>query len=124
MTLEKMRSYIHLNTTIKMEREKRTELKWDLKDENLTPLERLQLKRKLKEVCDNVKRAKQSIKEIEEFIDGADDFTRQILYYRYIRGLSWTHVAMETGGYNNANAVRRITERYINKSNKNIKEEK
>lgn len=57
--------------------------------------------------------------EIEKFIDECDDpFVSRLLYHRFINGESWVKVAHVTGGYNNADGVRKIVERYL--TNKGI----
>lgn len=42
-----------------------------------------------------------------------DSLVRQILLCRYIDGMSWTQVALQVGGGNTADSVRKIAERYL-----------
>ena len=51
---------------------------------------------------------------ILEYIDTIEDsLVRQILFYRHISCMSWTRVAMEVGGDNTADGVRKIHDRFL-----------
>lgn len=53
---------------------------------------------------------------ITEYIMSIDDsLIRQIIKLRCIDLKSWTRIAIEVGGYNTADSVRKCYERYINK---------
>ncbi len=55
-----------------------------------------------------------AIFEINSFIDEIDDsLTRQILYCRYIKCMSWQKIASVTGGIIGVDGVRRIAERFL-----------
>ena len=54
--------------------------------------------------------------QIEEYVDSISDcLTRQVVYERYIRGKTWTAVAMAVGGGNTPDSVRKISERFLEK---------
>lgn len=54
--------------------------------------------------------------EIESFINAIDDsFIRQIFHYRYVKSMTWSQVAYMIGGYNTAECVRKMAERYLKK---------
>lgn len=56
---------------------------------------------------------------LERYISNIDDsLTRQVFTLRYVDGMSWTKVAIKVGGYNTADSVRMICNRYIEKENK------
>ena len=44
-----------------------------------------------------------------------DSLTRQIIYYRCVSLMSWRGVAYEVGGYNTAESVRKIYDRFFEK---------
>lgn len=44
-----------------------------------------------------------------------DSLTRQIIYYRCVSLMSWRRVAYEVGGYNTAESVRKIYDRFFEK---------
>ena len=44
-----------------------------------------------------------------------DSLTRQIIYYRCVSLMSWRRVAYEVGGYNTAESVRKIYDRFFKK---------
>ena len=51
---------------------------------------------------------------IMDWIEGIDDpMVQAIMYARYIKGYSWTTVAMKLGGGNTASGVRQIHSRYL-----------
>lgn len=52
--------------------------------------------------------------QIEEFIENVNDsLIRQVLFERYIRGKSWTAVAMAVGGGNTPDGVRKTADRFF-----------
>lgn len=72
-------------------------------------LRRLQrkLNRKIDELMD-------AAEETEEYINSIDDsLTRQILFLRYVNGLTWEQVAASIGGGNTADSVRKVSERFL-----------
>ena len=53
-------------------------------------------------------------KQIVEYIDTIEDsLVRQIMFYRYMSCMSWTQVAMEIGGSNTPDGVRKIHDRFL-----------
>ncbi|MGN1109508.1 MAG: hypothetical protein ACI4RK_09025 [Oscillospiraceae bacterium] len=44
-----------------------------------------------------------------------DSLTRQIIYYRCVSLMSWRRVAYEVGGFNTAESVRKIYDRFFEK---------
>lgn len=53
-------------------------------------------------------------KRILEYIDTVEDsLIRQILFYRHVSCMSWTQVAMEIGGDNTPDGVRKIHDRFL-----------
>ena len=55
---------------------------------------------------------------LERYIAGIpDSLTRQVFTLRFVDGLSWLKVARGVGGYNTADSVRMICNRYIDKEN-------
>ncbi len=54
--------------------------------------------------------------QIDSFIENvSDSLVRQVLFERYIRGKTWTAVAMAVGGGNTSDSVRKIAERYLSR---------
>ena len=47
-----------------------------------------------------------------------ESYMRQILTLRYIEGYSWDKVAFKTGGRNKGDTIRKMAERYIQKTEK------
>ena len=65
-------------------------------------------------LVEKVRRCKKLRNKINEFIDGIEDsLTRQIIFYRYEKCMTWRQVAYMTGGYNSEEGVRKIAERYL-----------
>lgn len=56
------------------------------------------------------------VAEAIEFIDACEDVTvNQAMYYRFLKGNSWDAVAATLGGYNSAEGIRKMVERYLEK---------
>lgn len=73
--------------------------------------------KQIKELLDNVLRLEMKC---FTFITNIEDsFIRQIFYMRYIRKFSWNRIASFTGGYNTADSIRKLHNRYLDKLNKN-----
>lgn len=54
--------------------------------------------------------------EIEQFIDTiADNITRKIFRYKYIKGATWAEVAKAVKGNNTRDSVRKAAKRYLKK---------
>lgn len=52
--------------------------------------------------------------ETNEFIEKIDDsLVRQIISLRYVSGLTWEQVAVNIGGNNTADSVRKVAERFL-----------
>lgn len=57
------------------------------------------------------------LEEIEAFIEGLQDSRlRQIIEYRYVKGMSWNEVAKNVYGYPNGDAARKAVKRFFEKS--------
>lgn len=55
-------------------------------------------------------------REIMDYINGIDDsLIRQIMVCRYVHLMSWTQVAMEIGGGNTSDSVRKVHDRFLRK---------
>lgn len=55
-------------------------------------------------------------REITEYIEGIDDSViRQIMFCRYVHLMSWTQTALEIGGKNTADSVRKAHDRFLRK---------
>ena len=117
MTKKELMQLFYLNREIMNDTEELVKLKircrtcgdteWGKAEEALI-LEREQ------EIVEKIKRCKALRKKINDFINSVDDsLTRQILYYRYGKCMTWKKVAHMTGGYNTEDNVRRIAERYL-----------
>lgn len=126
MTKEKLEQLYYLSREIVNDTEELVRLKsrlrlkdendiWQDCDEDMISAEECRLKRKIKQ-CDRMKR------EIEGFIAGIEDkLTRQIVSLRYKKGLSWCAISFMTGGINSEEGVRKIAERYIERSERAAK---
>lgn len=58
----------------------------------------------------------ETINEVEEFISSIDDsHIRRIINLRYVKGLPWNIVAMQIGGMNSEDSVRKALDRYLEK---------
>ncbi len=63
--------------------------------------------------------------EIVEYIEQCpESYMRQILTLRYLKGFSWEKVAFKTGGRNKGDTIRKMAERYIQKSIKSAQAKK
>lgn len=121
MTREKLEQLYYLNREIMNDTEELVKLKstlrlsnekeiWQDCDEEMISMEENRLKRKIKR-CSRLKA------DIESFIAGIDDdLTRQIIHLRYKRGMSWCAISFMTGGINSEDGVRKIAERYVERS--------
>lgn len=68
-----------------------------------------------------VRKLKLKKQEIESFIENIEDsLTRRIFRLRFIEGFNWVKVAMQVGGNNTPDGVKKICYRYIDKANKKI----
>lgn len=57
------------------------------------------------------------LEEIEAFIEGLQDSRlRQIIEYRYVKGMPWNAVAKNVYGYPNGDAARKAVKRFFEKS--------
>ena len=74
------------------------------------------LERQIQRVRRKKERSLRLHEEIEDYVENISDcLTRQIVYERYIRGKTWTAVAMAVGGGNTPDSVRKISERFLEK---------
>ena len=121
MTKEKLRQLYYLNREIINDTEELVELKIKVRKSGKAEVnaEKEKLVAEFEtRLVEKVRRCKSLRKEISEFIDGIEDsLTRQIIYYRYEKCMNWRQVAYMTGGCNTEESVRKIAERYINKTN-------
>lgn len=59
---------------------------------------------------------------LEQYIASVDNsFMRQILTLRFVDGYSWQKVAMEVGGNNTADSIRKACKRFIANQNKVVR---
>ena len=59
---------------------------------------------------------------LERYIaDIPDSLTRQIFALRFINGLSWVHIALDVGGGNTEEGVRKRVYRYLEQEKKSKK---
>lgn len=56
------------------------------------------------------------VKAIERYIDGCDGYIGGMLKQHYIKGKTWTAIAMKQGGDNKGNSLRMACHRYIEKN--------
>jgi hypothetical protein len=72
------------------------------------------LESKLQRLQDRRQRISNAADEIDQFIDQVSDSQiRQILYFKYLKGMSWRQVARQLGGKNTEDGVRKKVERYF-----------
>ncbi len=65
---------------------------------------------------DRMEKVTTAIAEVEKFISGIDDsYTRRLVTFRVVDGLSWCEVAEKMGGNNNEECVRKAYERFLEK---------
>lgn len=77
-------------------------------------VERLEHLRRMYEY--RLERYQRELIEVEAFIDGIDDvLTQQVFILRFVKGYSWPKVAMEIGGGNTEDSVRKVCSRYLEK---------
>ena len=68
------------------------------------------------ELC--MKRSIQEYKKLIVYISKIDDsMIRQIIFLRFIQGLTWVQVASEIGGGNSPDSIRMMVKRYLAKCN-------
>lgn len=64
-----------------------------------------------------VRKLKLKKQEIESFIENIEDsLTRRIFRLRFIEGMNWVKVAMQVGGNNTADGVKKACYRYMKKT--------
>ena len=77
-------------------------------------VERLEHLRRMYEY--RLERYQKELIEVEAFIDGIDDvLTQQVFILRFVKGYRWSKVAMEIGGGNTEDSVRKVCSRYLEK---------
>ncbi len=115
MTKEKLRQLYYLNREIINDTEELVELKIKARKGKNSGKETL-IAEQERRLVEKIRRCKSLKKEINEFIDGIEDsLMRQIMYYRYAKGMSWRKVAFMTGGGNTENGVRMAATRFLNR---------
>ena len=121
MTKKELMQLFYLNREIMNDTEELVKLK--IKSRNCGDTEWGQAQEALiaereREIVEKIKRCKTLRDEINNFINSVEDsLTRQILYYRFGKCMSWKKVAYMTGGCNTEDNVRRIAERYLKSIN-------
>ncbi len=64
----------------------------------------------------SMKKSLAEYKRLVVFISEIDDsLIRQVVFFRFIQGLTWTQTAAEVGGGNNADSIRMMVKRYLAK---------
>lgn len=118
MTRERIEQLYYLNIEIMNDTEELVSLKsrarlggvWHEGDEAYIAEEERRLAEKI-ERCE----AERAV--LERFIADIDDvLTRRIMHLRYEKGMSWDAVAFMTGGINTGEGVRKIAERFLEKT--------
>lgn len=62
----------------------------------------------------------QSINDVQEFINGIEDsHIRRIVTMRYIDGMRWKQIAVNIGGGNTEDSVRKTVERFLEREDQN-----
>ncbi len=119
MTKKELMQVYYLNKEIINETEELVELKIKARrkaSEKSNPKMENLIALREKEIVEKVRRCTALRDKINEFINSIDDsLTRQIIYYRYAKCMTWRQVAYMTGGYNTEEGVRKISERYLKK---------
>ncbi|MBR5613880.1 MAG: hypothetical protein IKW64_01075 [Clostridia bacterium] len=119
MTKKELMQVYYLNKEIINETEELVELKIKARrraGETRNPKLESLIALREKEIVEKVRRCTALRDKINEFINSIDDsLTRQIIYYRYAKCMTWRQVAYMTGGYNTEEGVRKISERYLKK---------
>lgn len=113
MTKEKLRQLYYLNREIINDTEELVELKIKAREGKNSEKEKI-IEEQETRLVEKIRKCKSLRKEINEFIDGIEDsLMRQIMYYRYAKGMSWRKVAFMTGGGNTENGVRMAAARFL-----------
>ena len=122
MTKRELMQLYYLNHEIMNDTEELVKLKIKTRSLGDTPWAKEQEKlisERERELIEKVRRCKNLRCEINKFINSVDDsLTRQILYYRYGKCMTWKQVSYMTGGYNSEDGVRKIAERYLSSISK------
>ena len=87
---------------------------WQLMDNGT--LQEIERCKQLIEQC--MKKSIQEYKKLIVYISKIDDsMIRQIIFLRFIQGLTWVQVASEIGGGNSPDSIRMMVKRYLAKCN-------
>ena len=122
MTKEKLRQLYYLNREIINDTEELVELKIKARKGKNSEKEKL-IEEQERRLVEKIRRCRGLKKEINEFIDEIEDsLMRQIMYYRYAKGMSWRKVAFMVGGSNTEDGVRMLAHRYLKKFERKGKE--
>lgn len=117
MTKDELKQLFYLNREIINDTEELVELKIKARQgggEKRSAVREKMIEIRERELVEKVRRCKALKHEISEFINGIEDsLTRQIIYYRYAKCMTWRQVAYMTGGYNSDEGVRKIAERFL-----------
>jgi hypothetical protein len=67
-------------------------------------------------ICEEITKLEAEKKSIELYIDNCDGYIGEMLKMHYIKGKTWTAIAMIKGGNNKGNSLRMTCHRYIEKN--------
>lgn len=69
-----------------------------------------------------VLRIKKSIADCNSFKEWVecipDDFIKKAMFFRYVKGYTWTEVAKELGGYNSPDGIKHLCQRYFTRDSR------
>ena len=123
MTLKELRQYNHIKSEIALREVELNEVILKSKDtdgtgskSNMTSdivADIVQEREKIRKKIDKLTCRK---KAIEQYIDSCDSYIGEMLKMHYIKGKTWTAIAMIKGGKNTPDSVKKSCHRYIYKN--------
>lgn len=67
----------------------------------------------------HLRQSRREYARICQYITGiTDPMMRSIIYYRHIKSMSWTEIAMQIGGGNTPDGIRMAHDRYLSRENR------
>ncbi len=122
MTKKELAQLYYLNREIMSDTEELVNLKIEsrkLKGGELTKRREKMIKRREENLVEKIRSCTDLRDKAKKFIDSVDDsLTRQVLYCRYSKCMTWQQVAYAVGGRNTSDGVRKIAARYLSKIEK------
>lgn len=110
MTLKELSALHDLNKEIDMDRRRLAELE----EQEGTEAQKTRVRKIIQEKSAMIWAERERL---EKWIAAIpDSMTRQVFTLRFVHGYTWVQVAMEVGGGNTADAVYKMTKRYVERN--------